>query len=77
MPNETSLKPPNNSSNWSKNNLGSLWLKQGKNKKFLSGKITLRTPNGELVTQNIVIFKNSYKEKDNQPDYVIFQPFEA
>ncbi len=76
MPEKTSLKRPSNSTNWSKNNLGSLWLKQGKGNKYLSGKIVLQDSNGEMITQNIIVFKNKFKEKDNQPDYVIFKPFE-
>ncbi len=76
MPEETSSTQQNNSTNWSKNNLGSLWLKNGKNSKYLSGKISLQGPNGETITQNIILFKNKYKEKDNQPDYLIFKPFE-
>jgi len=76
MQEKTSSKQPNNSTNWSKNNLGSLWLKEGKNSKYLSGKIILQNSNGESITQNIIVFKNKYKEKDNQPDYVIFKPFE-
>ena len=76
MPEKTSLKQPSNSTNWSKNNLGSLWLKQGKSNKYLSGKIVLQDSNGETITQNIIVFKNKFKEKDNQPDYVIFKPFE-
>ena len=76
MPEETSSTQQNNSTNWSKNNLGSLWLKNGKNSKYLSGKISLQGKNGETITQNIILFKNKYKEKDNQPDYLIFKPFE-
>jgi hypothetical protein len=37
----------------------------------------LQDSNGETITQNIIVFKNKYKEKDNHPDYVIFKPFEA
>lgn len=76
MREKPSSKQHGNSTNWSKNNLGSLWLKQGKNSKYLSGKIVLQDSNGESITQNIIVFKNQYKEKDNQPDYVIFKPFE-
>ena len=80
MQDETSSKPQSNSSDssqkWSKNNLGSLWLKKGKNSSYLSGKVSLQGPNGEIITQNVIIFKNKFKEKDNQPDYLIFKPFE-
>jgi hypothetical protein len=75
MQEKTSSKQQNNSTNWSKNNLGSLWLKQGKNNKYLSGKIVLQDSNGETITQNVIVFKNKYKEKENQPDYLIFKPF--
>lgn len=75
MQEKTSSQQQSNSTNWSKNNLGSLWLKQGKNNKYLSGKVTLQGPNGETITQNIIVFKNKYKEKENQPDYLIFKPF--
>jgi uncharacterized protein (DUF736 family) len=51
------------------NELGALWLKDGKNGKYMSGKLT--TPGGEDV--QIVVFKNNYKQKDNQPDYRILK----
>jgi hypothetical protein len=75
MQEKTSSQQQSNSTNWSKNNLGSLWLKQGKNNKYLSGKIVLQDSNGETITENIIVFKNKYKEKENQPDYLIFKPF--
>lgn len=75
MHDEITSKDSNNSTNkWSQNNIGSLWMKNGPKGKFLSGKITLDV-NGIKVTQNIIIFKNKFKEKDNQPDYVVFKPF--
>ena len=48
--------------------LGALWLKDGKNGKYFSGKITV---DGQDI--GIVIFKNTYKEKENQPDYKILR----
>lgn len=53
--------------------MGGLWLKESKNKKYLSGKIIIDTPNGK-ITQNIVILKNQFKQKDNHPDYIILNP---
>ncbi len=43
--------------------LGALWLKTKNDKSFFTGKF------GE---QNIVIFKNDYKQ-GNQPDYIIYE----
>lgn len=50
------------------NELGALWVKDGKNGKYFSGKITV--DNQDI---GIVIFKNDYKEKENQPDYKILR----
>ena len=75
MPDETTSKDSGNSTNkWNQNNIGSLWLKSGPKGKFLSGKIILDV-NGLKATENVIIFKNKFKEKENQPDYVIFKPF--
>ena len=48
--------------------IGALWLKEGKNGKFMSGSIEI-----EGRKHNFVVFKNSYKEQDKQPDYKIFE----
>jgi hypothetical protein len=56
--------------------IGGLWLKDGKNGKFMSGNIDLK----ELAEQTsetekipIIIFKNDRKkEGENTPDYRIF-----
>lgn len=42
--------------------LGGLWLKEGKNGKFMSGK---------LGSANIMIFPNKNKKTDKHPDYEI------
>ena len=49
-------------------NIWALWLKNGKNGQFLTGKIKI---NEDEI--KIVIFKNNYKNKDNQPDYTILK----
>jgi hypothetical protein len=64
----------NSTNKWSQNNIGSLWLKENPKGKFLSGKITVEV-NGVKVTQNVILFKNKFKEKPNHPDYVVFKPF--
>ena len=49
--------------------LGALWLKDGKNGKYMSGKLT--TPGGEEV--QIVVFRNNYKKEEKHPDYRILK----
>jgi hypothetical protein len=51
-----------------KNDCGALWVREGRNGKFLSGTITI----GDTAHQ-IVVFKNGYKEKPNQPDWRIYR----
>lgn len=51
------------------NNIGALWAKEGQKGEFYKGHIIL--DNGEKV--NIVIFKNNYKNKENQPDFNILK----
>lgn len=49
--------------------IGALWVKEtAKGDKYLSGVITI----GETAHQ-IVIFKNGFKEKPNQPDWRIYK----
>lgn len=50
--------------------LGALWLRTKKNSddKFLKGEIKI-----DDSTIKISVFKNSYKTKENQPDYVIYE----
>ena len=51
------------------NEIGALWLKKSKDgKTFFSGVVEI-----EGVEQKIVIFKNSYKQTDKQPDYRILK----
>jgi hypothetical protein len=54
------------------NRVGALWLSEDKNgKKFFSGKISL-DDNSDPVS--VLVFRNTYKKKDNQPDYIIYMP---
>ena len=48
--------------------IGALWVKDSKRGKFYTGNIEV---NGVKVS--IVVFKNSYKTKDNQPDLRIYE----
>ena len=52
-----------------KNDIGALWVKEGKKGKFFSGNVEI---DGQKV--DIVIFKNTYKEEGSrQPDYKILK----
>jgi hypothetical protein len=53
------------------NKIGALWMSEGKNGKFMSGRITL--DDGETEVR-ILVFKNGYKEQAKHPDYVIYEP---
>ena len=49
--------------------LGAIWIKQSKKgNEYMSGKIT--SPGGEEF--NVVIFPNTKKTKETQPDYRIY-----
>jgi len=59
-------------SDWKKREIGALWRRDGKNQKFLSGKITIGEFGEEKEIQ-IVVFSNRFKEKDNQPDFRVYE----
>lgn len=48
--------------------IGALWINEGNSGEYWSGNINL--PDG--TKQNVVIFRNTYKEK-NQPDLIIYK----
>jgi serine/threonine-protein kinase RIO1 len=52
------------------NRVGALWLSEGRNGKFFSGRIELTE--GQEV--RILVFKNNYKEESKHPDYIIYEP---
>ena len=52
-----------------KGNIGGLWLKTSKaGNKFMSGSIEI-----EGKRHQFVVFKNTHKDSDKHPDYVILQ----
>ena len=57
-----------NKNDWKEREIGALWKREGKNQRFLSGKLTI---DGEVV--NVVVYVNKFKEKDNQPDFRIYK----
>tara|TARA_Y100000593_G_scaffold24344_1_gene48547 strand:- start:21669 stop:21971 length:303 start_codon:yes stop_codon:yes gene_type:complete len=60
------------SDDWKKREIGALWRREGKSQKYLSGKITIGEF-GEEKTYQVIVFSNRFKEKDNQPDFRIFE----
>ena len=52
------------------NRIGALWIGEGRNGKFMSGRIELTE--GQEV--RILVFKNNYKEESKHPDYIIYEP---
>ena len=64
--NNTSTESNNNE--WKERDIGALWKREGKNQRYLSGKLTI---NGKVT--NVVVFVNKYKEKENQPDFRIYE----
>ena len=48
--------------------IGALWVKEGKKGKYFTGVVEL----GDRKVK-VVVFKNGYKDKENQPDWRIFE----
>jgi len=57
---------------WSKREVGALWLKQGSNQKYFSGHVKMTDDYGAETTQRVVVFSNKKKTKSNQPDFRIY-----
>ena len=56
-------------SEWSEREIGALWKREGKNQKYLTGKMK----NADGSEQQVVIFSNKNKTKDNQPDFRVYK----
>ena len=61
-------------SDWQKRELGALWVRDGKNQKYLSGHMKVETMPGVQETVKVVVFTNKNKEKNERaPDYVVYR----
>lgn len=58
-----------NNNEWSEREIGALWKREGKNQKYLTGKMK----NADGSEQQVVIFSNRNKTKDNQPDFRVYK----
>jgi len=53
-------------------NIGALWVKEGKKGDFYSGYIEVEN-GGKKEKIRIVVFKNNYKNKETSPDFQILK----
>ncbi len=75
MSNQTQEKQQ---SEWRNRELGALWVRSGKNQKYLSGTINVETMPGVTEPLKVVVFTNKGREKNEKaPDYVIYRSEEA
>lgn len=54
---------------WADREIGALWKREGRNQKYLTGK--MKSADGS--EQQVVIFSNKNKTKDNQPDFRVYK----
>lgn len=54
---------------WSEREIGAFWKREGRNQKYLTGKIK----NDDGSEQQVVVFSNKNKTKDNQPDFRVYK----
>jgi septal ring factor EnvC (AmiA/AmiB activator) len=75
---ENTEKQTEKQSEWKNRELGALWVRSGKNQKYLSGTINVETMPGVTEPVKVVVFTNKGKEKNERaPDYVIYRSEEA
>jgi hypothetical protein len=61
-------------SKWRSRELGALWVRNGKNQKYLSGTINVETMPGVTEPVKVVVFTNKGREKNERaPDYVVYR----
>jgi hypothetical protein len=61
-------------SKWRSRELGALWVRNGKNQKYLSGSVNIETMPGVTETLKVVVFTNKNREKNERaPDYVVYR----
>ena len=61
-------------SKWRSRELGALWVRNGKNQKYLSGTINVETMPGVTEPVKVVVFTNKGREKNEKaPDYVVYR----
>ena len=56
--------------NWTNQQRGAFWKRESKNGKYLVGYVVI---NGKKTP--VTVFPNKYKEKTNQPEFIIYETF--
>lgn len=64
-----SMSDTQKNNEWSEREIGALWKREGRNQKYLTGK--MKSADG--TEQQVVIFSNKNKTKDNQPDFRVYK----
>lgn len=65
-------------SKWRSRELGALWVRNGKNQKYLSGTINVETMPGVTEPVKVVVFTNKGRDKNERaPDYVVYRSEES
>lgn len=65
-------------SEWKNRELGALWVRSGKNQKYLSGQLKVETMPGVEEIVKVVVFTNKGREKNERaPDYVVYRSEDA
>lgn len=62
----------NNTSEWSKRDIGALWKREGKNQKYLSGYVKVDELGIERELKVVVFSNKNKKDNDKAPDYRIY-----
>lgn len=74
MAESTNTENTEKQNEWKSRELGALWIKEGRNQKFLSGHVTLEDMPGVTSKVKVVVFSNKGKsENERAPDYVIYR----
>jgi hypothetical protein len=72
--NEEQTEQTEQQSQWRRRELGALWVRDGKNQKYLSGHVSVETMPGVSEKLKVVVFTNKNKEKNERaPDYVVYR----
>tara|TARA_Y100000114_G_scaffold94654_1_gene88007 strand:+ start:138 stop:473 length:336 start_codon:yes stop_codon:yes gene_type:complete len=65
-------------SKWRSRELGALWVRNGKNQKYLSGTVNIETMPGVTEAVKVVVFTNKNRDKNERaPDYVVYRSEDA